>query len=69
MTKSGNCRCFLFQDLLNRCFRFWVIVFFVSSLFLLHIPTRKLYCISVTYNRFEGFEEEDHDGGIAHVTF
>ena len=35
--------------------------FFVSSLFLTSIPAKKIYCISVIYERLTGFEEEDND--------
>jgi len=27
------------------------------------VLSKKLYCVSVTYERLTGFEEEDHDGG------
>ena len=33
------------------------------------IPLMKLCCVSDTYERLTGFEEEDHDGGRALVSF
>jgi len=55
--------------LLGRGFHFGVSQIFVSSLFLVLVWSNKLYCVSITYEELTGFQEEDHDGGTAHVTF
>ena len=62
MIENENFRCFPHQDMLSRCFHFWVFEIFVSSLFLVSVTTKKLSCISITYKEITGFEEEDHDG-------
>jgi len=55
--------------MLSKCFHFGVSIIFVSSLFLVHISLIKQHRISITYEDLTGFQEEDHDGGSAHVTF
>ena len=53
--------CFPRKDLLSRCFLSFVFRFSVSSLFLLHILSIKLFCISITYWKLTRFQEEYHD--------